>query len=234
MEHTRPKRHIATAPDDVAALLPRTPSVWWLSFLASLLPLSLIAFPVHAQQVPAGNAVKGKTIAMQSCAACHGKRGNSTDTRYPSLAGQGAHYLYEQLKDFSDGTRQNPVMNAIVTTLSRDDMHNLASYYSIQQPVATTPPSKAASRQGEQIYHDGIASKSVPACATCHGANGAGKFPEYPRLAGQQAPYVAAQLKAFRSQQRGNNPTGIMESISADLSDAEIDAVARYIAGMGH
>lgn len=227
------KHHTAATTSDTTRLLPHTPLVWWLSFLASLLPLGLIAFSVHAQGVPQGDAAKAKPIAIQSCAACHGKNGNSTDPQYPSLAGQGSRYLYEQLKDFRNGTRLSPVMSAIVTTLSEDDMLNLAAYYSMQQPNPATPPSKTANPDGEKIYRDGIASKSVPACATCHGADGGGNFPEYPRLAGQQQQYVAQQLRNFRSQQRGNNPNAMMRSISAHLSDAEIDAVARYVAGIG-
>lgn len=212
---------------------PRMPMPWWLSFLTSLLPLGLIAFSAHAQGVPQGDAARAKPIATQSCAACHGTNGNSSNPQYPSLAGQGSRYLYEQLKAFRNGTRPSPVMSAMVTTLSEDDMLNLAAYYSMQQPKTATPPSKTSTPQGKKIYHEGIASKSVPACETCHGANGGGNFPEFPRLAGQQREYVAQQLKAFRAQQRANNPNAMMRSISAHLSDADIDAVANYIAGMG-
>lgn len=229
--HVKHDTHVTAS--ETTRLLPCTPLVWWLSFLASLLPLGLIAFPVHAQGVPQGDAARAKPIATQSCAACHGTNGNSIDQQYPSLAGQGSRYLYEQLKAFRNGTRPSPVMSAMVTTLSQDDMLNLAAYYSMQQPKSATPPSKTSDPEGRKIYHDGIASKSVPACETCHGANGGGNFPEFPRLAGQQQEYVVQQLKAFRSQQRGNNPNSTMRSISAHLSDTAIDAVARYIAGMG-
>ncbi len=208
---------------------------WWYGgrrFWRPLLPLGLITFSVHAQ----GDAARAKLIATQSCAACHGTNGNSSnssDPQYPSLAGQGSRYLYEQLKAFRTSTRPSPVMSAMVTTLSEDDMLNLAAYYSMQQPKSATPPSETSAPDGKKIYHGGIASKSVPACETCHGANGGGNFPEFPWLAGQQQEYVMQQLKAFRSQQRANNPNAMMRSISAHLSDADIDAVAGYIAGMG-
>jgi cytochrome c553 len=70
----------------------------------------------------------------------------------------------------------------------------------------------------------------VPACAGCHSPNGAGIPAQYPRLAGQHAEYTEAQLKAFRDGVRRNNAP--MMQIAARLSDAEIRAVADYIAGL--
>jgi cytochrome c553 len=70
----------------------------------------------------------------------------------------------------------------------------------------------------------------VPACAGCHSPNGAGIPSQYPRLAGQHADYVAAQLVAFRDGVRKNSVP--MAQIAAKLNDREIRAVADYIAGL--
>ena len=75
----------------------------------------------------------------------------------------------------------------------------------------------------------------VAACTACHGANGVSRNPRIPNLAGQQADYLVAQLRAFKGGTRHND---LMEAIAAQLSDAEMTALARYWnsqspAGMG-
>ena len=70
------------------------------------------------------------------------------------------------------------------------------------------------------------------ACAGCHGPEGAGIPSQYPRIAGQFAEYVEAQLKAFKSGARANDPNGMMRVVAAKMSDQEIKAVAEYVAGL--
>jgi len=85
---------------------------------------------------------------------------------------------------------------------------------------------------GRKIWRGGDVSKGLPACAACHGANGAGLPAQYPRLAGQYAEYTEAQLKAFRSGERRNDANRMMQAIAARMGDPEIRAVADYIAGL--
>ena len=74
--------------------------------------------------------------------------------------------------------------------------------------------------------------KGIAACTSCHGPNGAGIPAQYPRIAGQHAEYTTAQLMAFRSGERANDPNKMMRGVAAKLSDVEIKAVAEYIAGL--
>ena len=72
---------------------------------------------------------------------------------------------------------------------------------------------------------------AVGTCGACHGATGVSQQPKYPRLAGQNANYLAAQLKAFRAQTRGDaDAIGYMWGMSATLEDGTIDALAQYYA----
>ena len=72
---------------------------------------------------------------------------------------------------------------------------------------------------------------AVSVCGTCHGATGNSMQPKYPRLAGQNANYLAAQLKAFRAQTRGDpDAIGYMWGMAAQLDDATIEALAAYYA----
>ena len=72
------------------------------------------------------------------------------------------------------------------------------------------------------------ADPDVTACQACHGAGGISSNPRVPNLAGQQPDYLVAQLRAFRG---GTRDSDIMEAIAAQLSDAEIAALARYWRG---
>jgi cytochrome c553 len=70
---------------------------------------------------------------------------------------------------------------------------------------------------------------AIGTCGSCHGTHGISQQPKYPRLAGQNAGYLAAQLRAFRSQQRGDpDAIGYMWGMSANLEDTTIDALAAY------
>ena len=169
-------------------------------------------------------------IVARVCAACHGRDGNGVDPNVPLLAGQVAPYLERQLLAFKT-QRRTGIMSGIAAGLSDADMHAAATWFA-QQVAQRNPdpwPDSAALRQGAAIYRRGIATKNVPACASCHALNGSGLPPEFPRLAGQRTNYLEGQLRAFRSDSRLSNPNAMMRAISAGLSNDEIDAVARYI-----
>ena len=196
-----------------------------------------VATPGAAVLSPRANgadaAANTHATVVDVCATCHGKNGNSTDPSVPSLAGQGASYLEKQLAAFKTQRRVG-VMGGIAMNLSATEVRNLATYFSQQVPQddpdrSSESPERA---QGAAIYRDGIASKNVPACASCHALDGAGLPPEFPRLAGQHPRYLAEQLRAFRSDNRISNPNAMMREVSVNLADDEIDAVADYIAQM--
>jgi cytochrome c553 len=174
---------------------------------------------------------KGKSTAATICVGCHGADGNSVVPTFPSLAGQGAPYIEKQLKQFKSGQRNNGIMLGMASTLSDEDVKNVAAWYSSQKPnkpiiVPTQEPEMAA--LGKKIWRAGIFAKGVPACAACHGAQGAGLPAQFPRLAGQYTDYSTNQLKTFRSEERANDPEKMMRMIAAKLSDKEIQAVAEY------
>jgi len=179
---------------------------------------------------------KGAQIAQGSCAACHAADGNATGNAYPKLAGQHPDYLAKQLLNFQvkagakGPERVNAVMNGMVAALSADDIRNVSAYYASQAVKPSSAKNMQLVEAGQKIYRGGIADKNVPACAGCHSPNGAGIPAQYPRLSGQWAEYNEAQLQAFRSGARANNP--VMTAIAARLSDSEIKAVSDYAAGL--
>jgi cytochrome c553 len=191
-----------------------------------------------ADPLPKADPAKGQKIATEVCAACHGPDGNSIGPANPKLAGQIPEYLAKQLANFRPGKdnkpaeRPNNVMAGFAATLSPDDMRNVAAFYAGQKLVPEKALDKSTIELGQRIFRGGIAEKSVPACAGCHGPTGAGVPAQYPLLGGQYAEYVETQLKAFRSGERANDPNRMMRMTAARLSDAEIKAVANFIAGL--
>jgi cytochrome c553 len=184
-----------------------------------------------------GDAVKGQQIATQVCAACHNADGNSSIPANPSLAGQHAEYITKQLNDFKPkegkrAERENAIMSAMVAPLSQEDMQNLGIYYSRQTPKAGAAQDKALAEQGEKIYRGGNLETGVPACASCHSPNGVGIPPNYPRIAGQHSDYLAAQLRAFRTEERTRDPNNVMHMIASRMSEREIQAVSQFMSGL--
>ena len=176
-----------------------------------------------------GDPIKAQPIVTSVCAACHGANGNSVVPTYPNLAGQGYSYLLKQLNDFKSGKRQNPIMNGMVASLSVSDMHNLALYFSEQKPPAGVVQNKDMVAAGEKLWRAGVPSQGVPACAACHGPQGLGIPVEFPRLAAQHAQYVYAQLHAFRTGARANDPSKMMRTIASRLSHDDMLELAQYI-----
>ena len=199
--------------------------------LAALLaapPLAQANAPAEAAAKP--DPAKGQAISAQVCGACHTADGSRGSPANPILAGQHAEYLLKQLQEFKSGKRKNAIMNGMGSTLSDDDMKNVAAFYSGKNAKPGFARNKDTVKLGEKIYRAGIAEKAVPACAGCHSPDGAGIPAQFPRLGGQHADYAEAQLVAFRSGARANNAP--MSAIAAKLSDAEIKAVADYVAGL--
>ena len=199
---------------------------------AAMAILLATSFVTHASESAKADPAKGKVIAETICVACHGVDGNSLSSANPHLAGQVADYTYKQLQNFKSGARNNAIMMGMVATLSDDDMRNVAAWYAQQEAKPAPATNEALIPRGQQLWRAGDASKGIPACAACHGPAGKGLPAQYPRLSGQFPEYTEAQLKAFRAEERANDPERMMRDIAAKLSDADIKAVAEYAVGL--
>jgi cytochrome c553 len=137
------------------------------------------------------------------------------------------------LANFKANTlRKSAVMLGMAATLSPEDMSNVSAYYAAQKPKDGAARNADTAALGRKIFRGGDVAKGLAACASCHGATGAGIPSQYPRLAGQHAEYTEAQLKAFRSGERANDSNRMMRMVAEKMSDAEIKAVSDYIAGL--
>ncbi|WP_293662384.1 cytochrome c [Rhodoferax sp. OV413] len=87
----------------------------------------------------ADDVAAGRAKSDAACALCHGAIGIATLPNAPSLAGQSAIYVSEQLKNYRSGKRQNAVMGVIAMQLTDADISNLAAWFSVIKVTAEAP-----------------------------------------------------------------------------------------------
>lgn len=190
--------------------------------LALLAAAALAAAGAAAQTVAQTAAAAPPKAAI--CGACHGATGNSPTTTIPNLAGQTSRYLYLQLRDFQEGRRVNEQMSPMAKDLTRDEMRALGDWYAAQTPVA--PAFKVDPEKAKL----GKAKADETLCTMCHLGGFKGQN-EIPRVAGQHYDYVVKQLADFKARKRTND-AGNMTSVSNTLSDADIENIGHYLAGL--
>lgn len=186
---------------------------------------------LFAGSVSAGDAAKGKEKTA-TCAGCHGPDGNSPLAMNPKIAGQGEKYMVKQLREFKSGARQNATMAPMASMLSDEDIENVSAYYAQQKAQYMAVEDKYI-ELGQKLYRSGDADREVPACMACHGPSGNG-MPSagFPALGGQHPEYTKAQLLAFRDGSRDNDANNVMRDVVRKMSDEQIEALAKYLAGL--
>ena len=187
---------------------------------------------VYANDDSSIDLEQAKKIVNNLCIACHGIDGNSSISANPNLSAQHAGYITKQLMQFKNGERENAVMKGMVASLSEEDMVNLGFYFEQQKQKLLMASSNGKNSLGEKIFRAGVASKNIPACASCHGPAGHGIPDLYPRLNSQHADYTVSQLNAFRLEKRMNDNAMMMRTIAQKLTEKEMSAVADYIQGL--
>lgn len=190
-----------------------------------------LTFALSSAWADVGDPQAGKAKAA-ACAGCHGIDGNGgANPEWPKLAGQIPEYLVAQLERFKSGARKNPIMNGMASTLSEQDMKNIAAYFASQKLKLGAATDKELALKGQRIYRGGIAETGVPACMACHGPSGHGIPPHFPRIYAQNRVYTEKQLMDFRDGRRVPADE-IMSSIASRLTKPEIEALSEYLSGL--
>ena len=172
---------------------------------------ALAVLPAHA-----ADDIEAKA---QACAACHGANGVPTDPKtIPIIWGQQQSYLVKQLRDYRNGERDNPIMSPIAKGLAQEDLRKIAAYFAAK----SWPAQRAAAAPAPPP--NGIAQ-----CQPCHQPNFEGG-PPAPRLAGLSYEYLAATMRDFATEERGNN--GDMPKFMQMLTESEREAIARYLSAL--
>jgi cytochrome c553 len=177
--------------------------------------LTTCATPLHAQ------SIEEKT---QVCAGCHGADGKPVDKTIPTIWGQQAGYIYIELRDFKRGDRKSDIMQPIVSSMERQDMLDIAEYFS-KKPW----PDLGQPRAPKDVATRAVTANQSIGCTGCHLDHFQGDG-TVPRLAGMGRDYLAKQMTDFRSRARGNNPG--MSDLMLATSPDDLAALAEYLAGL--
>ncbi len=164
--------------------------------------------------------VPAPTTIADTCIGCHGANGGGVSEDFPNLAGLSVAYIEKQLRDFRSGDRVDAMMGSFAQGLKDGEITKLAEYFSKMQPVEPS------------VVTTGNAPADVAVCTSCHGTGGmanATAMPGVPNLAGQKATYIVKQLKSFKTQ---NRKDATMSAFAGSLSDAQIEAIAKYFSGL--
>ena len=193
-------------------------SVWTVVALACA---SFASTTVPAQDQPLqGDAKHGKAISY-TCLGCHGIEGyKNAYPMYsvPKLEGQHPEYLAAALQEYRSGDRAHLTMHAQASTLSDQDIADIAAYFagkplvSKGKPASTPPP-------------------AATLCVSCHGQDGVSIAPAYPSLAGQHEDYLSRAIDEYR---KGGRKNPIMKGFAATLKDEDIDVIAKYFSREQH
>lgn len=203
----------------------------FLTTLSTLL-IALTGAPCVMAQDIQGDAQAG-SHKNALCVGCHGIQGFHTafpqTYQVPKLSGQGAGYMSAALYAYKAGERKHPSMRTLASSLSAQDIADLAAYYE-STGIAATLPAKAEQGSGKATE---LLTKG--ACASCHGDNFSKPLsPTYPRLAGQHADYLYAALRSYKTNDRPmigrSNP--IMGGVTQQFSNAELKVLADYMASL--
>ena len=202
------------------------------SILAAVVLVS-IAVGSNAQGAQ-GDAVAGeKKVAM--CIGCHNIPGYQASFpeiyKVPKIAGQNGAYIVAALTAYRSGERKHPSMRAIATTLSDQDMADVAAYY---EQLGKGDGAAAPAKVGEAPAN--VSKLLAQAnCASCHGANFSAPIaPAYPKLAGQHADYLYVALKSY---QTAHNPiygrnNQIMMGMARPYTHPELKVLAGYLSAL--
>ena len=132
----------------------------------------------------------------------------------------------KQLLDYKSAKRSSSIMQAISQTLSKQSITDLAAYYAYLPKARTGPTTYDETLP--KLVRVGDPMRNIAPCISCHG--GVDQKLGAPWLEGMPKAYVVAQLKAFRSGVRHNDPEAQMRNMARGVTDGEIDAVADFYA----
>lgn len=187
---------------------------------AAIAILSLTCLILASPAAAEGSLERGAKLGY-SCLGCHGIDGYRNaypSYRVPRLGGQKAAYLATAIQGYRDGAREHPTMKAQASSLSDQDIEDLAAY------LASIGAETVASGGSET---EGI--EAAATCVACHGQNGISMSPTWPTLAGQHEDYLLHALNQYRDGTR-NDP--VMSQMAATLSDDDVVLLAQFFSGL--
>lgn len=199
--------------------------------VSSVLVACVTSVTVHAQDIKGDAAVGNKKNAL--CVGCHGIKGYHIGFpevhQVPKISGQGAGYIRSALHAYKSGDRKHPSMRTLASSLSEQDIADLAAYYESTGTGATLPLSapEGSAKAAELVTKGG--------CVSCHGANFSKPIdPAYPKIAGQHSDYLYVALRSYKTTDKPLIGRGhpVMGGIAKQFSNADLKVLADYVGGL--
>ncbi|MBE7940273.1 MULTISPECIES: c-type cytochrome [Ramlibacter] len=189
-----------------------------------------------APQAPAAGA-KSIESKVAMCIGCHGIKGYRASFpevyQVPMISGQNAKYIASALNAYKKGDRKHPTMRGVATTLSEQDINDIAAYYEASgKKDGEHPLPDTQSRQPDAQV---AALLQKAACVSCHGSNFSKPIdPSYPKIAGQHSDYLYVALRSYKTEGNPNfgRNNGVMGAIAKQFSNAELKALAGYVGSL--
>ena len=176
--------------------------------------------PGTAKPAPAKpDPVQAGKAAAASCGGCHGELGISKTPGMPSLVALDPKYFIAASQAYKTGQRKHDMMKSLVATLNDETLSNVALFYALQKPARAQTPAPGDQAAGKTA--------AAAACAACHGDQGVSGNPATPSLAGQDAQYFVAAVRAYKD---GSRKDESMKGPVAALDERVMKDMAAYYA----
>ena len=179
------------------------------------------AQPAAASSAKAGPAkpdpVSAGKAAAAGCSGCHGENGITQIPGMPNLVGLDPKYIIGTVKAYKSGQRKDDMMKTLVSAITDHELDNIALFYAMQKPGKAKTPSPGDKEAGKS---------AATACAGCHGEGGVSTG-SAPSLAGQDAQYFAATMKAYKD---GSRSDAAMKAPAASVDESTVKNLAAYYA----
>jgi cytochrome c553 len=199
--------------------------------VSSLFVVCATAFSAQVQDIK-GDALAG-SHKNALCVGCHGIKGFHTafpeTYQVPKLSGQGAKYISSALHAYKSGARLHPSMRTLASSLSEQDIADLAAYYESTGTGATLDAkAQPGNAKAVELVTQG-------GCTSCHGENFSKPVdPTYPKIAGQYSDYLYVALKAYKTTDKAFMGRGhpIMGGVAKQFSNGDLRVLADYLSSL--
>lgn len=199
--------------------------------VASLLVACATTATAYAQGIKGDATAGSQKNAL--CIGCHGIKGYHISFpevhQVPKIYGQGEGYIRAALLAYKTGERKHPSMRTLASSLSEQDIADLAAYFSGNGTGVTLPAAAAegSAKAAELVTKGG--------CTSCHGANLSKPIdPAYPKIAGQHSDYLFVALRSYKTNDKPmiGRSHPIMGGVAKQFSNAELKVLADYVGSL--
>ncbi len=188
------------------------------AYYASLEPAEA-SIPSTAKAAPGKpDAVGAGRAAAAACGGCHGEAGVSKMAGMPSLIGLDPKYFIAAINAYKGGQRKHDMMKALVSELSETEISNIALFYALQKAEKSPMPAPGNAAAGKT---------AAAGCVGCHGEGGVSGNPATPSLAGQEAQYFVAAMRAYKD---GTRNDATMKGPASSIDEATAKNLSAYYA----